>query len=227
MNRNTLSRPGSIRTLLLSAALAALCLTAESKGPPKDSPMGRWISEYPTKGGICSWWDFRNDGTLTMRIGNALTAPIKRVGNTFTAPSPAADDPPILVTFRVEGDTLHLLSAHVPEQILVRVGPAPSPTDPLLGKWKPVPPAMLSQDIDVADRQKALAKALFVFSADNTESVRAPFASFEGKWDGAAHTFHLENQTAAFTYQKIGNKLTLSLPPEGKRTDTFVPDPVF
>ncbi len=227
MNRNILAQPGSIRTLVLFGLLAVLCVSAESKGPPKDSPIGRWIAEYPSKGGVCSWWDFRSDGTLTMRVGNAVTAPITRSGNTFIAPAPAADDPPVKVTFHVEGDTLHLKSANVPEQILIRVGPAPSPTDPLLGKWKPVPPAALSTDIDVADRQKAMARALFVFSADNTESVRAPFVSYEGKWDAATHTFHLENQTAAFTYQRTGNRLTLNLPPDGKRTDTFVPDPIL
>jgi hypothetical protein len=227
MNRNILARPGSIRTLVLLGLLTVLCLSAQSKGPPKDSPIGRWIAEYPSKGGICSWWDFRSDGTLTMRVGNAVTAQITRSGDTFIAPSPAADDPPVKVTFHVEGDTLHLKAANVPEQILIRVGPAPSPTDPLLGKWKPVPPAVLSTDIDVADRQKALAKAIFVFSADNTESVRAPFASYEGKWDGAAHTFHLENHDAAFTYQRTGNLLTLNLPPDGKRIGTFVPDPIF
>ena len=43
----------------------------------------------------------------------------------------------------------------------------------------------------------------------------------------STHTFHLENQTAAFTYQRTGNLLTLSLPPDGKRTNTFVPDPIF
>jgi hypothetical protein len=227
MNRRILHRPGSVRTLLLFGLLAVFCFSAQSKGTSKDSPIGRWIAEYPSKGGVCSWWDFRSDGTLTMRVGNAITAPIKRSGDTFTAPAAAADDPPVLVTFRVEGDALHLKAPNVPEQILIRVGPAPSPTDPLLGKWKPVPPANLSQDIDVADRQKAMAKALFVFSADNTESVRAPFISHEGKWDAATHTFHLENQTAAFTYQRTGNLLTLSLPPDGKRTNTFVPDPIF
>jgi hypothetical protein len=228
MNRKFLPRPGSIRTLLFSGLLAALCLSAQSKGPPKDAPIGRWIAEYPSKGGVCSWWDFRADGTLTMRVGNAITAPIKRSGSdTFIAPAPAADDPPVQVTFHVEGDTLRLKSANVPEQTLVRVGPAPSATDPLLGRWKPVPPANLSSDIDVADRQKAFAKALFIFSPDNTESVRAPFTSYEGKWDASTHTFHLENQNSAFTYQKTGNKLTLSLPPDGKRTDTFVPDPIL
>ena len=96
-----------------------------------------------------------------------------------------------------------------------------------LGRWKPVPPETFSADIDIADRQKALAKAIFVFSADNTESIRAPFISYEGKWDAGTHTYHVENQTGAFTYQRTGNSLTLSLPPDGKRTGTFIPDLVY
>ena len=72
-----------------------------------------------------------------------------------------------------------------------------------------------------------MAKAIFVFSPDNTESIRAPFISYEGKWDASAHTYHLENQNSPFTYQRVGSTLTLSLPPDGKRTGTFVPDLVY
>ena len=227
MNRNLLARPGSIRTVLLSALLAALCLSAQSKGPPKDSPVGHWIAEHPSKGSISSWWDFRPNGTLTMHVGAAVTGSITRSGDTFIAPSASADDRPVKVTFHVDGDTLHLKSSQIADQILTRVGPAPSASDPLLGKWKPVPPATFSNDIDVAAQQKAMANALFVFSPDNTESVRAPFTSFEGNWDMSTHTFTLQNQTATFIFQRTGAKLTLGQPPDGRRTDTYIPDPIL
>jgi hypothetical protein len=231
MNRNTFARPGSIwrpiRTLLLSALLAVFCISAQSKGPPKDSPVGHWIAEHPSKGGTFSWWDFRSNGTLTMHVGAAMTSSITRSGDTFIAPATSADDPPVKVTFHVDGDTLHLIAPKIAEQVLTRVGPAPSASDPLLGKWKPIPPEKFSIDIDVAAQQRAMASALFVFSADNTESVRAPFSAVEGNWDLAAHTFTLRNQSATFIFQRTGGKLTLSQPPDGKKTDTYVPDSIL
>jgi hypothetical protein len=231
MNRNTFARPGSIwrsiRTLLLSALLAVLCISAQSKGPPKDSPVGHWIAEHPSKGGTFSWWDFRSNGTLTMHVGAAMTSSITRSGDTFIAPATSADDPPVKVTFHVDGDTLHLIAPKIAEQVLTRVGPAPSASDPLLGKWKPIPPEKFSIDIDVAAQQRAMASALFVFSADNTESVRAPFSAVEGNWDLVAHTFTLRNQSATFIFQRTGGKLTLSQPPDGKKTDTYVPDSIL
>jgi hypothetical protein len=228
MNRIILARPGSIRTLLLSGLLAALCLSAESKGPPKDAPIGHWIAEHASKGGVASWWDFRANGTLTMHVGAAVTSAITRSGpDTFIAPAATTNDPPVKVTYRIDGDTLHLTAPKIAEQILTRVGPAPSPSDPLLGKWKPIPPETFSNDIDVAAQQKAMANALFVFSADSTESVRAPFAAYEGNWDMSTHTFTLQNHSANFTFERTGSRLTLGQPPDGKRTDTYIPDPIL
>jgi hypothetical protein len=239
MNQNIFVRPGSIRssilrsvwrpirTLLPSALLAVFCISAQSKGPPKDSPVGHWIAEHPSKGGTYSWWDFRANGTLTVHVGAAMTSSITRSGDTFIAPAASADDPPVKVTYHVEGDTLHLTAPHIAEQVLTRVGPAPSASDPLLGKWKPIPPATYSIDIDVAAQQRAMASALFVFSADNTETVRAPYAAVEGNWDMATHTFTLRNQSVTFSFQRTGSKLTLSQPPDGKKTDTYILDPIL
>ena len=68
---------------------------------------------------------------------------------------------------------------------------------------------------------------IFVFAADNTETVRAPFTSIEGKWDINAHTFHLEDEKVIYTFQRTGHKLTLGQPPDGKRMDTYLPDPIM
>jgi hypothetical protein len=218
MNRHTASR--------LALILFTLAFTASAQ--TQNSPVGRWVAEHPSKGGICSWWDFRADGTLTMHVGAAVTSPITRAGaNTFIAPPANATDPPVVVVYRIEGDTLHLSSKQITDQVLTRIGPAPSPNDPLLGKWKPVVPETLSSDPNTAAQQKALGDAIFVFGADNTESVRAPFTSLEGKWDAKASTFHLENQSVAYTFLRTGSKLTLAQPPDGKRTDTYLPDPIM
>jgi hypothetical protein len=72
-----------------------------------------------------------------------------------------------------------------------------------------------------------MASAVFVFSADNTESVRAPYVAVEGNWDMATHTFTLRNQSATFIFQRTGSKLTLGRPPDGKKTDTYLPDPIL
>jgi hypothetical protein len=159
------------------------------------SPVGHWVAEHPSNGGIGSWWDFRPDGTLTAHVGAIVTSPITRSG----------------------------------DQTLTRVGPAPSATDPLLGKWKPNPPATPSTNPDTAAQQKIMANAILVFSADNTESIRIPFTSFEGTWDSAAHTFHIQNQSApaSYTFQRTGAKLTLGQPPDNKKTDTYIPDPIL
>lgn len=191
-----------------------------------DTPVGHWVAEHPSQGGIGSWWDFRPDGTLTMHVGAIVTSPITRSGDTFTSPPVTTTGAPIQVTYHIDGDTLHLKSGNTPEQILARVGPAPSATDPLLGKWKPVPPATPSTDSNVATQEKVMANALLVFSPDNTESLRIPFTAIEGIWDGSAHTFHLEKQTAVYTFQRTGARLTLGQPPDNKKTDTYIADPI-
>jgi hypothetical protein len=209
--------------LLLSAAGGS----AQTQIPPTDTPVGHWVAEHVSNGGIGSWWDFRPDGTLTMHIGAIVTSSITRSGDTFTSPPVTVNGLPIKVTYHIDGDTLHLRSADTPEQTLTRIGPAPSATDPLLGKWKPMPPATLSTDPNTAAQQTLMTNATLVFSADNTESIRVPFKGLEGTWDATGHTFRLSNQTATFSFQRTGAKLTLGQPPDGHKTDTYIPDPIL
>jgi hypothetical protein len=223
MSRNATLR--LIRAILATFLLSALPSTSQS--PPADTPVGHWVAEHPSSSGIGSWWDFRSDGTLTMHIGAIVTLSITRSGDTFTSPPATVDGPPIKVTFQVDGDTLHLLSPNTPEQTLTRIGPAPSADDPLLGKWKPNPPVTPSTDPKIAAQQKLMTNATLVFSPDNTESLRVPFTAFEGTWDATAHTFHIQNQPASFTFQRTGSKLTLGQPPDGHKTDTYLPDPIL
>jgi hypothetical protein len=222
-NCQTLIRAAFLCTLLLPV----LRISAQTETRPTDTPVGHWVAEHTSNGGIGSWWDFRPDGTLTMRLGAIVTSPITRSGDTFTSPPATVNGPPIKVTFHIDGDTLHLQSPDTPEQTLTRVGPAPSPADPLLGKWKPLPPASPNTDPNIAAQQKLMTNATLVFSADNTESVRVPFTALEGTWDATAHTFHLANQTGTFTFQRTGSKLTLGQPPDGHKTDTYIPDPIL
>jgi len=162
-----------------------------------------------------------------MHIGAIVTSTITRSGDTFTSPPVTTNGEPITVTYHIDGDTLHLKSAANPEQAFTRIGPATSPTDLLLGKWKPLPPAIPSTDPNLAAQQKLMTNAVLAFFADNIESVRIPFSTFEGTWDAAAHTFHINNQTETYTFQLTGSKLTLGQPPDGRKTDTYVPDPIL
>jgi hypothetical protein len=214
---------------LLTLLLAALPVSSQTQTPTPttDTPVGHWVAEYPSDGGIGSWWDFRSDGTLTMHIGAIVTSHITRSGSTFTSPPVTTNGSPITVTYHIDGDTLHLESPNTPEQTLTRIGPAPSATDLLLGKWKPLPPATPSTDPNVAAQQKAMANAILVFAADNTESIRLPFTSFEGTWDAAAHTFNVQNQPTTYTFQRTNSKLLLGQPPDNKRTNTYIPDPIL
>jgi hypothetical protein len=227
MRRSAANCSAYIRVVILCALLLAVFrASAQTPTPPVDSPVGHWVAERPSNGGVGSWWDFRPDGTLTMHIGAIVTSPLTRSGDTITSPPVTVNGPPIKVTFRVDGDTLHLQSPDIPEQILTRIGPAPSAADPLLGKWKPLPPATPSTDPNIAAQQKLMTNATLVFSADNTESLRVPFTALEGTWDATAHTFHLADR-GTFSFQRTGTKLTLGQPPDGHKTDTYIPDPIL
>src|SRR5260370_2027129 len=179
MSRQTANCPTLIHAVLCALLLPVFRASAQTPTPPIDTPVGHWVAEHPSNGGIGSWWDFRPDGTLTMHIGAIVTSPLTRSGDTFTSPPVTVNGPPIKVTYRIEGDTLHLQSLDTPEQVLTRIGPAPSAADPLLGKWKPLPPATPSTDPNIAAREKLMTNATLVFSADNTHSLRVHFNALE------------------------------------------------
>ncbi|HEX3969374.1 MAG TPA: hypothetical protein VHW70_15505 [Edaphobacter sp.] len=215
------------RAVLSALLLVALPASAQTQSSPLfASPVGHWVAEHPSHGGIGSWWDFRPDGTLTMHIGAIITSTITRSGDTFTSPPATATGAAITVTFHMEGTTLHIKSADGQEQTFARIGTAPSASDPLLGKWQPLPSAIPSTDPNVAAQQKLMTTAILAFFPDNIESVRIPFSTSEGTWDRAAHTFHINNQKETYTFQMTGPKLSLGQPPDGRKTDTYIPDPI-
>lgn len=189
-----------------------------------DSPVGQWIAEHVSKDGIRSWWDFRPDGTFTMKIGIIVTSPITRSGDTFTSPATTIKGVPIPMNYCVKGDMLHIKSPNSPEQTFLRIGPAPSTSDPLLGKWRPLPPATFDPDPEIATQQRMMTNATLVFTANNKQSLRVPFSNYEGVWNDSNHTFHLNNQPA-YSFQRTGPRLLLNQPPRGRKIDTYLPDP--
>jgi hypothetical protein len=156
-----------------------------------------------------------------------VTTPLKRAGDVLTMPPATVGAPPSQISFRVEGNTLRLIAANGQELKYTRIGESPSPSDPLLVKWRPVPPATPNADPNMAALEKVNRDAVYVFAADGTESVRIPFGSREGTWDLTAHTFRFLNEAVAYSFSFSGPKLVLGQPPEGKATDTYLPDPLF
>src|ERR1700679_3852140 len=102
------------------------------------------------------------------------------------------------------------------DRTTLRASAPPSPPTKADGTQPPTPSISTIRLQPSPTSEPAIYSPSVCLRSDNTESVRAPFTSYEGRWDAATHSFHLDNQTAAFTYQRTGNLLTLSLPPIGQ-----------
>ena len=192
-----------------------------------DRPTGRWISQHTSAGGIGTWWDFRPDGTLTMYLGAAVTAPVTHTADTLSAPGSGPGEGRLTLDYRITGNILNLKRPGDPDTLFTRDGRAPKPSDPLLGRWRPNPPASYSSNPELAARQRAMTTGVYIFSADNTQTVRIPFVSRAGTWDAAAHTIKLEGEDHAYTFHRTATGLVLGQPPDSSKTGTYVRDPVF
>ncbi len=214
---------------LLILVLANFTATAQTdpKATATSSPVGHWVAEHPSYGGIGSWWNFRPDGTLTMYVGAMATSPLTRTGDTLTMPSGQEGKPPTPLTYKIEGNTLRLKNSDGHETVFTRIGTPPSPADPLLGQWRPNPSATPSPDPSEASYQKALANAIYLFSADGTQSIRIPFTSHEGTWSASTHKLQVQGSSKTYSFSRSGAKLTLGQPPDNQKTDTYLPDPLF
>lgn len=206
--------------LLVAALLLPVIASAQAVA-------GHWAIEHPAANGLGSWYEFRADGTFFFFQGAMVTSPIKRSGNTITLPPPSAGAASAKITFRVDGDVLHLISPAGADVAYNRIGSAPSATDALLGKWRPVPPKTPSTDPKIAIAEKRSALAFYVFGADNTYSVRIPFSANRGTWDSKSMTYQFQNDPSTFEIRFDYGKLMLGQPPDGKKMDTYIPDPIL
>jgi len=221
----------NVRTLaafLLLFAIPAAPQTHKPAPAGPNSPVGHWMTEHTSKGGIGSWWDFRPDGTFTMHLGAMPTITIKRSGNTMTMPSPRVDGPPVIATYRVEGNQLYMRRAgEAADTSYTREGPAPSSGDALLGKWRPNPPEAAGGASKGPALSAAMLNELVIFSADGTQSVRIPFASKEGTWSAATHTFQFKGESSTHTFDRVGPKLNLGLSLDSQHPEAYLPDPIL
>jgi hypothetical protein len=216
----------SLRKLACLLLLTLVLSAAHAQTSP-NSPIGHWLSNQISTGGVGSWWDFRPDGTLSMSIGAAVTSHVSHTATTVTLPPDTVSGPPLTLNYKVEGSTLTLTKAGDPNTLFTRVGPPPVPSDPLLGRWRPNPPATPSPNHTIAQYQQAMANGLYIFSPDNTQSVRIPFTTHTGTWNASAHTFKLEGDPKTYTFSRTGKKLTLVGPTGAQDTHTYSPDPLF
>jgi hypothetical protein len=222
----------NMRALVPLILLLSVPVSAQSPRPAArasaNSPVGHWMAQHPARGGLGSWWDFRSDGTFTMHIGAMVTSTLTRSGNTVTMRSGTVGGKPVTATVRVVGDKLYMKAADSDETNMTRVGPAPSPGDPMLGKWRPNPPPLPADATPQAvAQQKAMAGGLVIFAADGTQTVRIPFVMREGSWRAAARTYQFKDEKVAYSFQLIGTELQLGQPPNNRTSETYIPDPVF
>ena len=220
----------ALASILLLLAIPAVSQTpkpADSTPTAANTPVGHWMAEHPSQGGIGSWWDFRPDGTFTMHPGAMVTGPVTHTSTTLMMPSGTKNGPPIPVEFRVDGTKLHFKVAGAPDKTFTRDGPAPSSTDPLLGKWRPDPSATPPATPEDKTMEEATTNGRWMFSGDGTVSVRVPFTAKEGTWDATAHTFKFAGEPLSYSYDHTGPKLVLGQPPNNQTTDTYLPDPVL
>ena len=213
--------------LLFSLALVCAAQAQTVRANAAGSPVGRWLADKISTGGIGSWWDFRSDGTVSMSIGAAVTSHVTHTATTVTLPPGTVSGPPLTLNYKVEGSTLTLTKAGDPDVLFTRVGDPPVPSDLLLGRWRPNPPATPSQNHTIAEYQKAMANGLYIFSPDDTQSVRIPFTTRTGTWNAAAHTFQLQGDPKTYTFSRTGKKLTLVGPTGAQDTHIYSPDPIF
>ncbi len=192
-----------------------------------ESPAGRWVAAHTAADGIGTWWDIRPNGTLTMFLGAAATAHVSHTADILTVPSGKPDGSTIALEFRITGNIMNLKRPGERDTIFTREGPAPKPSDPLLGRWRPSPPAVYSEDPELAARQKVTTLGVYLFQPDGTQIVRIPFTSREGTWDAAAHTLTLAGEAHAFTYRPTAEALILLDTSDNQKTGTFLPDPLF
>jgi len=200
---------------------------AASTAGDTNTPVGRWITTRISQGGIGNWWDFRSDGTVVLYIGAAVTSPVSHTDKTLTVPDGGPNHTTLELVYVITGNQLNLHRPGDRDTLFTRDGQPTDPKDPLLGRWRPNPPATYSENASLAARQKAMTQGVYIFKADNTQTVRIPFLSRSGTWSSATHCFHMDGEKSDLKFERVKEGLTIGLPPDGTRTDTLVPDAAF
>ena len=228
------ARAQIVRHIMVAAAVAIFVLPSWAQTPAPlptvdaQSPVGRWVAEHPSKGGIASWWEFRADGTLTLYFGVMVSDPIDRSGDTFMMPSGKAGGERVRARYTISNNVLTIETAANHSTTYSRLGAPSNPADPLLGNWRPLPsPADAGSDSNLATMQKLMTtKGVLTFTPDGMRHLRAPFGTREGTWVRTAGTFQIKGDPVLYSFSHVHAKLLLAQPPDGKHMDSYLPDPL-
>lgn len=206
-------------TLLLPASIHA---QAESGA----SPVGSWVAEHPSNGGLGSWWQFRPNGTLTMYIGVIASSPYSLKGDLLTRAGTGDNGADGYWKVRFDGEKMYMKPQSVavggPEMAYTRIGP--SGNSPIVGEWKNVTAPTFTGDSQQDSMQRIAVSDTLLFTSDGTEYLRIPFRSAEGTWNAKDQTFEVTGEEGTHRFALVGGKLALSQPPNDKATDTYLPD---
>lgn len=221
------------RGLMSAGILSFLSVGAPAQTPPTHVvdthfPVGRWVAEHPSTGGIGSWWEIRADGTLTMYFGALVSDHIERSDNTFLAPSGVVGGERVRARYSISNDVLSIGTGASQPITYSRVGAPPNPADPLIGSWRPLPRASEpGAPPNMAIMRTIMAtKGLIVFTPDDMEYLRIPLGTREGTWDARANNFHIQDDPVSYAFGRMNTKLVLAQPPNGRDFETYVPDPL-
>jgi TonB family protein len=230
-----ISRTRFTRRLIAVGIIAFLSVLSPAQTPPPTHvvdthfPVGRWVAEHPSTGGIGSWWEFRADGTLTMYFGVMVNDHIVRSGDTFMEPSGGQR---VRARYTISNGVLSIETGASQPITYSRIGTLPNPADPLIGSWRPLPrTADVGGNPDVARnfaimQQVMSTKGLLVFTPDGMQYLRVPLGTKEGTWDDHVNSFRIQNDPVTYAFGRMNSKLVLGQPPNGRDMDSYVPDPL-
>jgi TonB family protein len=195
-------------------------------------PVGSWVAEHPSTGGIGSWWEFRADGTLTMYFGVMVNDHIDRSGDTLMVPSGIAGGQRVRARYTIGNGVLSIETGATLLTTYSRIGTPPNPADPLIGSWRPLPrTADVGGNPDVARnfaimQQVMSTKGIVVFAPDGMQYLRIPVRTKEGTWDDHSNNFRIQNDPVTYAFGRMNSKLVLGQMPNGRDMDCYVPDPL-
>jgi TonB family protein len=212
-------------------------LVSAQTSPPKHVvdthfPVGRWVAENPSKGGIGSWWEFRADGTLTMHFGVMVNDHIDRSGDTFMESSGMAGGERVRARYTISNGVLSIDTGASQPTTYSRIGTPPNPADPLIGSWRPLPrTADVGGDPNFSKnyaimQQVMSTKGLLIFTPDGMQYLRVPLGTRDGTWDDHANSFRIQDDPVSYAFGRMNSKLVLGQMPNGRDMDSYVLDPL-
>lgn len=216
------------------AAVTAVVLPAQSEAPQsaqhqaeaaisQQDLLGVWVSVRRAPGGIGSIWNFLPGGKLEISQAAIVEGWYKVEGDQLMMP-PATTGPdakPIVMRFRVQGDTLYQNDA-TGETRFSRVGKQHAGDPPIVGIWRA---QLKASPADIAESQRKaghpidehtaqaladIADSIYhEYTRDGLSKIRVPMRTVPGTYDLANHTFSIQTRGPAGVPRTIPGKFRL------------------